>query len=706
MSSLSLADVRWRARRNPAGGPPLVQPSFVRAAAPETAAIQGIAGYFQSLLGRPREEYDPEVPVTIAGERRLGRGLAGSCLAWYRWRSPAPAEALPPSVLEHLEAAGIGSSSALRLRLFDLVNEMHDGFVPRRERAALIAHLARGLGLTAEDTPALERALTLDAPEAAVLDGPPSPPSVEAVAGRYNRAVLAALLRRASRVTATLHAPSGGLIRRLYALCRRLGLYLDIERAGMGPDAMRLSLAGPEAVTGPPAAAGSRLAVIVLRLLRALGPLDTAVADLHLRGRLHQLMLDPALLRLPGFGPVAGSQRRRPADRDERGDEPADAEGSDDSDAGDLLEAGADEEPPATFDSAVEAGLARSFAALKRQGRAQGWRLVREPAPLLAGDRVLVPDFALVRGDVRVFVEVVGFWTPAYLTRKRHALAQLPPETPLVLVTAEHALTTLAGLPFPLVPYRTAIALPDLLIAVERHFGDFAARTQGGAARLASACAAAEACGWIPEPALLATLGCYSTGEVVRLLDERSPPDGWQYLPGFGLCGAALRSVLTTTLNEVWREKGPDTPLTLGNLRARLAGRQLPADDSALAAVLDRLPACVVVRDSLFDLTLRAPGVTASGKPTTSPATGPSPEDDSGESRSLRQADERRGIDETTASKGQVPSASATDRLPTVTPRRPRRRPRPSEQARMTALFGEDVAAPREVEDNARSPRH
>ena len=590
MSVLSLADVRWQSRRDRSGGPPMVRAAFLTDPAEQrvAAVVSSIAGYIASLTGRRRSEYDPDVPVAIAGDRRLAHGLAAVCLDWYRWTARGFADALPPHVAGALARAGVESPSALRLRLFDAVNETYAGFVPSARRHDALAQLAATLGLAAADAVGLETALTLDAETEAVLEPAGPPPSVADVVARYNRATLAALLRHSQRIVFTLGAPDGGLVRRLYAVCRRLGVYCDIEQAGTLSGGFRLTLAGPDAVVGPPAAAGPRLASVALRLLRQLGPEDSAVADLVLRERPYRLALDPPLLRVPGLGQDPAAEDEAAPGDDERADSDGDG----------------------TFDSEVEARLAREFAALRRQRRAAGWRLVREPAPLLAGRRVLLPDFALVRGDLRVFVEVAGFWTPGYLVRKRRALEQLPSDTPLVLAVAPPAAAAFAGLPFPSVPYREVIPVQMLLATAEARFGDFAVRTHGAAARLADACAAAADAGFVPEDALARLLGCHSPGEVVRAIAMAPPPDGWLHVPGAGLCSAALRASIATALAEAWTDAGDEARLSLAGVRALLTGAPLPETDDGLTALLERLPeSCSIVRDSLFLVEVRPPGV-------------------------------------------------------------------------------------------------
>ena len=77
----------------------------------------------------------------------------------------------------------------------------------------------------------------------------------------------------------------------------------------------------------------------------------------------------------------------------------------------------ADAEP---FDSKLEEGFAARFNAM-----GTGWKLRREPEPIPTGTSVMIPDFSFELGDQRVFLEVVGFWTPDYIERKIAKLRQV-----------------------------------------------------------------------------------------------------------------------------------------------------------------------------------------------------------------------------------------------------------------------------------------
>ena len=83
---------------------------------------------------------------------------------------------------------------------------------------------------------------------------------------------------------------------------------------------------------------------------------------------------------------------------------------------------GGGESAPQTleFDSSVEADFSRRFNAYD-----SGWELKREPEPLPAGSTVIIPDFSFEKAGIKVYLEIVGFWTPGYLERKLAKLSKL-----------------------------------------------------------------------------------------------------------------------------------------------------------------------------------------------------------------------------------------------------------------------------------------
>jgi len=82
-------------------------------------------------------------------------------------------------------------------------------------------------------------------------------------------------------------------------------------------------------------------------------------------------------------------------------------------------------QPLRPFDSALETHFARDMA--REVG--DRFHVLREADPYQVDGQVVCPDFTLIERetDLRVAVELVGFWTPEYLTRKLALLRQVSP---------------------------------------------------------------------------------------------------------------------------------------------------------------------------------------------------------------------------------------------------------------------------------------
>jgi uncharacterized protein len=74
---------------------------------------------------------------------------------------------------------------------------------------------------------------------------------------------------------------------------------------------------------------------------------------------------------------------------------------------------------PRETDSAVERTLIRDVRRLQSE-----WEMQRETEAVHAGGAVFFPDFTLCKGDRRVLVEIVGYYTPEYIARKIHTLRE------------------------------------------------------------------------------------------------------------------------------------------------------------------------------------------------------------------------------------------------------------------------------------------
>jgi predicted nuclease of restriction endonuclease-like RecB superfamily len=201
----------------------------------------------------------------------------------------------------------------------------------------------------------------------------------------------------------------------LVSAVKRLRLMYEIRRSD---DGRVVVVTGPDALFDRSRRYGTRFA----RLLRTVATaadweLEATIDD---RGTERTLRLDAADVSVPGTDPVA--------------------------------------EP--TFDSGVESDFYARFEALDLD-----WRLLREPEPLAAGERVAIPDFAFEwrYGGFRVFFEIMGFWTPEYVEKKLSQFDAL--EDVAFLVAYDESLgvgEAIESMGHQAIPYSGSVGLADV----------------------------------------------------------------------------------------------------------------------------------------------------------------------------------------------------------------------------------------------------
>jgi predicted nuclease of restriction endonuclease-like RecB superfamily len=203
--------------------------------------------------------------------------------------------------------------------------------------------------------------------------------------------------------------------------------------------------------------------------------------------------------------------------------------------------------PLVTYDSAVEQNFASQFQALKSE-----WTLKREPEPLKAGKHVIIPDFSLERGGVKVYLEIVGFWTEEYLQRKVEKLRQVNVKM-LLLVDEALACEKLAKLEKPrqldLIYYQNTMPLAPILRYLKSAFEEVKAQEIKILESLPIK---------FTEPVVdydefAARIGMST--EAVKAVIATNPPTGYVALPNFLVSKEKLTKI-DTQIEERLRQSG------------------------------------------------------------------------------------------------------------------------------------------------------
>jgi predicted nuclease of restriction endonuclease-like RecB superfamily len=408
--NLPLKDLRFTTRRN--GGDPDAAPTVYPRLLRDRSVLPKVAiavEYFESMLGRERRGLDPEVLVHFFGDHKLARCVVASMARSYRYRSPRLEEVVSRTALRRLQRQGLLTPKALRLSLYDQLNDQGDGFLRGTDRDSTLGRMETRLGLRRGE---LERLLYLDAEEHAVLvrDGPV--PTPEDVVAQYNFAILSTLLRHAEHVDLMLVATAGSASGRVGAI-RQLCAVNDVDaQLGATGRSLGLRLVGRQDALGLWSRHGRRLARTVTQVLeRGQAEVVDGSASVVVRGRRLSLSLTDEVLDLLGRRTSPGAGWESIAGWDEaavaaavrapyptrRGRLP-----------GRVPTGGAaPDSPPDPSSAGTEPGGLNNGGATGAGGeaaRGRTWSLRRSPDASAWAEGVLIPDVALQFGEQRVLV--------------------------------------------------------------------------------------------------------------------------------------------------------------------------------------------------------------------------------------------------------------------------------------------------------------
>lgn len=647
----SLQDVKKQVQRR--GDELIVRLHFLRPGTLHNEINRLITYYEQhSSRGAPRRLFSVDDARACIGDYRLAHCFTCVLSAWYTWRSWHWHDVLTSiggDAPLRLEEAGILSPVHLRLALFNVVNENYQGFLGQQQRAEGLQSFASQYRLALSD---LEYLLVVDSDEEEILvRDTPQPPTTQDVTTLYNQWVFEAALFNASSVhfvidcaaferaqqsTQTMTGTGvGAVIKRLCYLARVLGVYYDLaydEEAATTAPHLHLTLYGPQEMTGAPQHYGLRLARLCRMLLgyggnavpaRQQAPngkqrqegtraylLSEAIvqadASVHFLQRSYSFRIDSNVLSLlPAIAEdmqattnVSISLQTTPTATDTG------------------LAVALPTPMSSVFDSSIEQSFAEAFTALQNSHAVEGWQLIREPEPLLLEHSIFIPDFALTRDQQRIYVEILGFWTPSYRERKIQKLQQLQHRNDIVLAIPNEAREAFAarpgesaGLPpqFPIVWYDDQLSATELLHLLRGRYDDFAERL--AMIDVAQVRQRVQREGLLPEQTCFALLHCYRRSEL-PLAAERVITENVLFTSGIGLYDAHWMEQLRISFVEWLGSVGISSLVEVLQASRRRWPLLQSCEDATIEAILGLWPEVKISRSSIFEasVAVTAPG--------------------------------------------------------------------------------------------------
>jgi len=308
-----------------------------------------------------------------------------------------------------------------------------------------------------------------------------------------------------------MHGPVWNIIRSAHNLARRYRLRYEISSAPrtLFDERLELALHGgrdPKSLSQyAQTRTGRRVVRALLRLLAAHpDSLDGGEALVYFKGQKLTLKLDRRSLQMLG---VAAQQSALSA-------------GATDAAISDAW----DEDIAATFQKA----WGRAFV----RGRTAGWRLRRDPEPLIGESAIVVPDFVLVRGRERLALCLTtGIATTTALTRD---LTRLGGRAQVLAIVPAHAAEGLRACPVPLAAYgeQPAEAIAALVTTLERRHPRRRPEQVLTPWQRLEQLVADE--GFVEERTVAALMTC-SLEEAARVVQRWGGPT-LHVLPGLGVC--------------------------------------------------------------------------------------------------------------------------------------------------------------------------
>ncbi len=243
--------------------------------------------------------------------------------------------------------------------------------VTAKDREDILHKAVTQLGITVEE---LEEALYGDLEGELILRGF-QPLSPEALVRQYNLSLTQTLLFYSTELGFTAH----GNWQRIFRQIKWLGLIYTIWR---NDGEYQVKVDGPLSLFRLNRRYGTSLAKLLPTIIRS-GRWSVRAKILHHKGARELLSLELDSEKHGGYMEAYDS-------------------------------------PEEAYDSLVEQSFAERFRTLSTD-----WTLTREPEPIPVGGQVMIPDFSLEKGGIKVYMEVVGFWTPEYLKEKVRKLSSL-----------------------------------------------------------------------------------------------------------------------------------------------------------------------------------------------------------------------------------------------------------------------------------------
>ncbi|MHA1917414.1 MAG: DUF790 family protein [Candidatus Ranarchaeia archaeon] len=303
-------------------------------------------------------------------------------------------ELLSKTKIKHLKELNIESYSDFRIFLYQFLEAEFNGFVTATNRKEVLTKFAQDLKLEINE---IEKLISLDNEENKYIKMN-TKPDLKKIIELYNFHVLDTILKQGYKITFQVKDKvTGTLVKNFCRTAKLKGIVYDVIK--INPETISFTIYGPFEIFGKQTKYGDRISELSLNFLSFLCSSSNDWkfdAEVIIFEKKFQFSLNKENLPdLALFEKYVGILK----------------------------------ETNPNYDSKVESQFVKRFMANK-----QGWKLINEPEPLLVNGMIMIPDFAAIRDEEKIFIEVIGYWRPEYKKRKKKKLKILEEDKNRILL--------------------------------------------------------------------------------------------------------------------------------------------------------------------------------------------------------------------------------------------------------------------------------
>ncbi|MHA1912218.1 MAG: DUF790 family protein [Candidatus Kariarchaeaceae archaeon] len=404
--------------------------------------IDALILYYEKNLGKASKEFDTVRIYELVTNPKTARRLRRTLKDFFYFDSDAIETILTKEQIKHIENRGITKASELRLWLFIEVGKTKKGFIEPEKVDSFLDETASSINISkSQISELLWRDLEKNKKLLKNMDFPEVDPFQ--VMGRHNWWIYETAVKNSQRVKFKIQTGiRGDLVKLIIQWCRKS--YVFAELIEVSPEII-IDIAGPSEDFGKPYSYGNSLAFVFRRIFANLIAENASfVVEIEYGVSNKKNLLTITSSNLPHL------------------DIPYEV----------LTKA------VRTLDSEVEADFYRSFTSRNRNN----WIIDPEGEALITDNQIVIPDFLAKRGSQKVYIEIVGFWTPQYAKKKfsqYRLLALENPDIPLMLLvdeTIDMPFEALEELGIAVLRYKRKIEARTVQYSLNKHFSDLSER--------------------------------------------------------------------------------------------------------------------------------------------------------------------------------------------------------------------------------------